>query len=117
MTTSEIKILKILCEAEEPLCAAEIYERSSDLKEVTVRHTVRLMEEKGLIRAVGSKKRTKNYAKVFMSNLTQDELVEEVLCEKQPTNPFNYVCAMIKKSSMTQDELNILKKMIDEQMR
>lgn len=114
MTTTEIKILKILWEKGRPMCASEILEENPDIKEITLRTTIKKMLDKDYIKVDGMTQRYKNFARTFVPNIKEEEVYMEELGKVSGSNPFDYICTLLKHNRMSEEQYDVLKSIIDE---
>lgn len=116
MTKTEMLILETLWKSEKPLCAGDILQQNPEIKEITMRTALKNMLKKDLISVDGMIQRTKNYARTFKPNITSEEVLYN--SAKQITNlsPFKFTYSLLKKDDFSKEELNTLKKVIDERL-
>lgn len=82
LTKSELAIMEVMWEQEEPLTAAEIIKASGEKewKNSSVHLLVNALLEKGILEVAGFKKTTKNYARTFKPTMTQEKYyIEKVM--------------------------------------
>ena len=82
LTKSELAIMEVMWEQEEPLTATEIIKVSGDKewKNSTVHLLINALLEKGILEVAGFKKTTKNYARTFKPTMTQEKYyIEKVM--------------------------------------
>lgn len=75
LTKSELEIMELLWQEEEPLTSAQIIEMSVDRtwKKSYVHLLINSLLDKGMIEVVGFIKTTKNYARTFKAKLSKEE--------------------------------------------
>ena len=82
LTKSELAIMEVMWEQEEPLTATEINKDSGDKewKNSSVHLLINALLEKGILEVAGFKKTTKNYARTFKPTMTQEKYyIEKVM--------------------------------------
>ena len=82
LTKSELAIMEVMWEQEEPLTATEIIKVSGDKewKNSYVHLLINELLEKGILEVAGFKKTTKNYARTFKPTMTQEKYyIEKVM--------------------------------------
>ena len=82
LTKSELAIMEVMWEQEEPLTATEIIKVSGDKewKNSSVHLLINALLEKGILEVAGFKKTTKNYARTFKPTMTQEKYyIEKVM--------------------------------------
>lgn len=112
MTKTELAVLQTLWNAEYPMCAAEILELNPQLKEITLRATIRSMLQKNLIKVDGMVQRTKAFARTYLPNITQ----EEVYFKETKMDTFKFACTLLKEASLSENQLETLKTILDERV-
>ncbi|MGN0498044.1 MAG: BlaI/MecI/CopY family transcriptional regulator [Acutalibacteraceae bacterium] len=75
LTKSELEIMELLWQEEEPLTSAQIIEMSVDRtwKKSYVHLLINSLLDKGMIEVVGFIKTTKNYARTFKAKVSKEE--------------------------------------------
>ncbi len=75
LTKSELEIMELLWQQEEPLTSSQIIDMSEDRswKKSYVHLLINSLLEKGMIEVVGFIKTTKNYARTFKAKVTKEE--------------------------------------------
>ena len=82
LTKSELAIMEVMWEQEEPLTATEIIKVSGDKewKNSSVHLLINALLEKGILEVAGFKKTTKNYARTFKPTMTHEKYyIEKVM--------------------------------------
>ena len=82
LTKSELAIMEVMWEQEEPLTATEIIKVSGDKewKNSSVHLLINALLEKGILEVAGFKKTSKNYARTFKPTMTQEKYyIEKVM--------------------------------------
>lgn len=113
MTKTEQIVLQTLWNSEKPMCAAEILENNPGLKEITLRVTIKKMVESKLIKVGGMTQRTKAFARVYLPNITQEELY----LKSAKVDTFKFACALLEEDTLSEEQLETLKSMIDERIK
>ena len=77
LTKSELEIMELLWQEEEPLTSAQIIEMSVDRtwKKSYVHLLINSLLDKGMIEIVGFTKNTKNYSRTFKAKLSKAEYI------------------------------------------
>lgn len=117
MTITEIRVLQTLWTKKRPMCASEIVEENPDIKEITLRTSLKKMQEKELIKVAGMTQRTKNFARTFVPNVTQEDVYHDEIVKASGANPFKFVCSLLKNSTLSDEQCDILKSIIDERSK
>lgn len=85
LTKSELEIMTLLWHVRKPLTASEIIEHSTDKtwKDSYIHLLINSLLNKGMIRAEGFAKTTKNYARTFIPAVTKAEYAVLQITDKQ----------------------------------
>ena len=119
LTKSEREIMALLWQVEKPLTASEIIELSTEKtwKDSYIHLLINSLLEKGMIRAEGFAKTTKNYARTFIAAVTEDEYaVRQITGKKRLTNAsaISIVSALIDQADEPEALMNALENMFME---
>lgn len=119
LTKSELEIMTLLWKEGKPLTASEIIEHSTDKtwKDSYVHLLINSLLNKGMIRAEGFAKTTKNYARTFIPALTKAEYAVQQITGKQglcKKTVVSIVSALIDRSDDPKALICRLEKMITE---
>lgn len=117
MTKTELKILRTLWDSDKAMCAAEILEANTDLKEITLRTTLKNMLNSELIRIDGITQRTKTFARTFTANVTPDQIYCKEFLNSNEISPFKFASALLRNQELSATELDILRNIIDERIK
>ena len=122
LTKSEHEIMSLLWHVDKPLTASEIIELSSDRtwKDSYIHLLINSLLEKGMIRAEGFAKTTKNYARTFIAAVSQEEYAVRQISGKNGLNPdsvVSIVSALIDQAVEPMPLLEALIAMLEEKRR
>lgn len=117
MKNSELQILQVLWKENAPLCASDIAQKLSGLKEITVRKGIQTMLKENVIRVDGVVQKTKNYARTFVPNIKNERVYFDKIIEPTNMSSFQFFCAIVERGVLTDQELQVLKKLIDERIK
>ena len=119
LTRSEREIMALLWQVNKPLTASEIIELSTDKtwKDSYIHLLINSLLAKGMIRAEGFAKTTKNYARTFAAVVSEDEYaVRQITGRKKLTDEsvVSIVSALIDQSNEPEVLAKALVKMLEE---
>ncbi|MCI5650762.1 MAG: BlaI/MecI/CopY family transcriptional regulator [Ruminococcus bromii] len=122
LTKSEHEIMSLLWHVDKPLTASEIIELSSDRtwKDSYIHLLINSLLEKGMIRAEGFAKTTKNYARTFIAAVSQEEYAVRQISGKNGLNPdsvVSIVSALIDQAAEPMPLIEALTAMLEEKRR
>ena len=122
LTKSEHENMSLLWHVDNPLTASEIIELSSDRtwKDSYIHLLINSLLEKGMIRAEGFAKTTKNYARTFIAAVSQEEYAVRQISGKNGLNPdsvVSIVSALIDQAAEPMPLLEALIAMLEEKRR
>ena len=122
LTKSEHEIMSLLWHVDKPLTDSEIIELSSDRtwKDSYIHLLINSLLEKGMIRAEGFAKTTKNYARTFIAAVSQEEYAVRQISGKNGLNPdsvVSIVSALIDQAAEPMPLLEALIAMLEEKRR
>lgn len=122
LTKSEHEIMSLLWHVDKPLTASEIIELSSDRtwKDSYIHLLINSLLEKGMIRAEGFAKTTKNYARTFIAAVSQEEYAVRQISGKNGLNPdsvASIVSALIDQAAEPMPLIEALTAMLEEKRR
>ena len=122
LTKSEHEIMSLLWHVDKPLTASEIIELSSDRtwKDSYIHLLINSLLEKGMIRAEGFAKTTKNYARTFIAAVSQEEYAVRQISGKNGLNPdsvVSIVSALIDQAAEPMPLLEALIARLEEKRR
>ena len=119
LTKSEREIMALLWHVDKPLTASEIIELSTDKtwKDSYIHLLVNSLLRKGMIRAEGFAKTTKNYARTFAAVITEDEYAVRQITGKKglsASSVVSIVSALIDQADEPEVLTAALHKMLEE---
>ena len=119
LTKSEREIMTLLWQVEKPLTASEIIELSTEKtwKDSYIHLLINSLLEKGMIRAEGFAKTTKNYARTFIATVSEDEYaVRQITGKKGLTNAsaVSIISALIDQADEPEALMDALETMLAE---
>ncbi|HBA96846.1 MAG TPA: hypothetical protein DCZ23_01935 [Lachnospiraceae bacterium] len=117
MKNSEIKILNVLKIYNRPMCAMEIVSALPDMKEITIRKGIQSLLKDDVICVSGKVQNTKNYARTFIINPQYEQAHAGDDAALPHTNIFHFACALVENTSLSDEELLVLQKIIDERIQ
>lgn len=122
LTKSEHEIMSLLWHVDKPLTASEIIELSNDRtwKDSYIHLLINSLLEKGMIRAEGFAKTTKNYARTFIAAVSQEEYAVRQISGKNGLNPdsvVSIVSALIDQAAEPMHLIEALTTMLEEKRR
>ena len=119
LTKSELEIMTLLWRVGKPLTASEIIEHSTDKtwKDSYIHLLINSLLNKGMIRAEGFAKTTKNYARTFTTAVTKAEYAVRQITGKQglcKNTVISIVSALIDRSEKPLELVDALEQLITE---
>ena len=119
LTKSELEIMTLLWKVGKPLTASEIIEHSTDKtwKDSYIHLLINSLLNKGMIRAEGFAKTTKNYARTFTTAVTKAEYAVRQITGKQglcKNTVISIVSALIDRSENSKELIGALEKLVAE---
>lgn len=117
MKNSELQILQVLWKKNEPMCASQIAEELPELKEITIRKGVQSMLKENVIRVDGVVQKTKNFARTFVPNIENERVYFDKITGSAHTDAFQFVCALVERNALSEEELATLKGIIEERTK
>ena len=117
LTKSELEIMTLLWRVGKPLTASEIIEHSTDKtwKDSYIHLLINSLLNKGMIRAEGFAKTTKNYARTFTTAVTKAEYAVRQITGKQglcKNTVISIVSALIDRSEKPLELVDALEQLI-----
>ena len=93
LTKSEHEIMNLLWHADRPLTASEIIEQSTDKtwKDSYIHLLINSLLDKGMIRAEGFAKTTKNYARTFVAAVSEEAYAVQQIAGRKPLSTLSVV--------------------------
>lgn len=93
LTKSEHEIMNLLWHVDRPLTASEIIEQSTDKtwKDGYIHLLINSLLDKGMIRAEGFAKTTKNYARTFVAAVSEEAYAVQQIAGRKPLSTLSVV--------------------------
>ena len=93
LTKSEHEIMNLLWHVDRPLTASEIIEQSTDKtwKDSYIHLLINSLLDKGMIRAEGFAKTTKNYARTFVAAVSEEAYAVQQIAGRKPLSTLSVV--------------------------
>ncbi|MFQ7754552.1 MAG: BlaI/MecI/CopY family transcriptional regulator [Acutalibacteraceae bacterium] len=93
LTKSEHEIMNLLWHVDRPLTASEIIEQSTDKtwKDSYIHLLINSLLDKGMIRAEGFAKTTKNYARIFVAAVSEEAYAVQQIAGRKPLSTLSVV--------------------------
>lgn len=93
LTKSEHEIMNLLWHVDRPLTASEIIEQSTDKtwKDSYIHLLINSLLDKGVIRAEGFAKTTKNYARTFVAAVSEEAYAVQQIAGRKPLSTLSVV--------------------------
>lgn len=93
LTKSEHEIMNLLWHVDRPLTASEIIEQSTDKtwKDSYIHLLINSLLDKGMIRAEGFAKTTKNYARTFVAAVSEEAYAVQQIADRKPLSTLSVV--------------------------
>lgn len=93
LTKSEHEIMNLLWHVDRPLTASEIIEQSTDKtwKDSYIHLLINSLLDKGMIRAEGFAKTTKNYARTFVAAVSEEACAVQQIAGRKPLSTLSVV--------------------------
>lgn len=93
LTKSEHEIMNLLWHVDRPLTASEIIEQSTDKtwKDSYIHLLINSLLDKGMIRAEGFAKTTKNYARTFVAAVFEEAYAVQQIAGRKPLSTLSVV--------------------------
>lgn len=93
LTKSEHEIMNLLWHVDRPLTASEIIEQSTDKtwKDSYIHLLINSLLDKGMIRAEGFAKITKNYARTFVAAVSEEAYAVQQIAGRKPLSTLSVV--------------------------
>lgn len=93
LTKSEHEIMNLLWHVDRPLTASEIIEQSTDKtwKDSYIHLLINSLLDKGMIRAEGFAKTTKNYARTFVAAVSEEAYAVQQIAGRMPLSTLSVV--------------------------
>lgn len=115
LTKSEMEIMDVLWESSEPLCRADLLERSEEKtwKDSSVHILLNGLLKKGAIREAGLVKRIKTYGRVFVPTMTREEyFASTIFCHRYKPEIVGLFEALLRREDITAEELERIRALV-----
>lgn len=115
LTKSEMEIMDVLWESEEPVSRADLLARAEDKtwKDSSVHILLNGLLNKGAIREAGLIKRSKTYGRVFAPTMTREEyFAQTIFSHRNKPQVVGLVRALLEQQSFSREELEQISEMI-----
>ena len=115
LTKSEMQIMDVLWESQEPLSRADLLTRSEEKtwKDSSVHILLNGMLQKGVIREAGFVKRSKTYGRTFEPTLTREEyFATTVFSHRCKPDIVGLVEALLDRKDITAEEMARIKAIV-----
>jgi len=116
LTRSEMEIMDVFWEAQEPLSRSDLLERSVDKswKDSSVHILLNGMLSKGVIREVGFVKRSKTYGRTFAPTLTREEyFAASIYSYRHKPKIVGLMDALLHRDDITAEERAQIKALVE----
>ena len=117
LTRSEMEIMDVFWDAEQPLSRSDLLENNQDKtwKDSSVHILLNGMLQKGVIREAGFVKRSKTYGRTFEPTLTREQYyAATVLSRKHKPSVVGLIEALLRQEKLTQEELEQIRRLVNE---
>lgn len=120
LTKSEMEIMDVLWAEDTPLSRADLLERSEEKtwKDSSVHILLNGLLQKGAIQEVGVVKRSKTYGRTFAPTMTREEyFATTIFSHRHKPEIIGLFAALLTRSDITPEQLEILARMVDEKRK
>ena len=117
LTRSEMEIMDVLWEANEPLSRSDLLTRSAEKswKDSSVHILLNGVLQKKVIREAGFVKRSKTYGRTFAPTMTREEyFAATVFSHRYKPQIVGLVAALLQRDDITQEEFAQIKALVNE---
>ncbi len=115
LTRSEMEIMDVLWEAQEPLSRSDLLERSGEKtwKDSSVHILLNGLLQKKAIREAGMVKRSKTYGRTFLPTLTREEyFAGTVFSHRHKPEIVGLFAALLRREDITAQELEAIEQLV-----
>ncbi len=108
LTKSEMEIMDVLWETDQPLSRADLLAKSTEKtwKDSSVHILLNGLLEKGVIQEVGLVKRSKTYSRVFSPTMTREEyFAATIFSHRHKPDLVKLVAALLQREDISEDDL------------
>ena len=116
LTRSEMEIMDVLWEAQEPLSRSDLLERSAEKswKDSSVHILLNGMLQKNVIREAGFVKRSKTYGRTFSPTMTREEyFATTIFSHRYKPQMVGLIQALLQRPDITEKELEQIKEIVN----
>lgn len=122
LTKSEHEIMNLLWHVDRPLTASEIIEQSTDKtwKDSYIHLLINSLLDKGMIRAEGFAKTTKNYARTFVAAVSEEAYAVQQIAGRKPLSTLSVVSivsALVKQAEEPSALIDAVERMLAEKRK
>lgn len=120
LTRSEMEIMDVLWESEEPLSRADLLARSEEKtwKDSSVHILLNGLLHKGAIREAGLVKRSKTYGRTFIPTLTREEyFAATIFSHRRKPEIVGLFAALLQRQDITALQLDAISAMVEERKK
>lgn len=117
LTRSEMEIMDVLWEAQEPLSRSDLLTRSPEKswKDSSIHILLNGMLQKNVIQEAGFVKRSKTYGRTFAPTMTREEyFAATVFSHRCKPQIVGLIAALLQREDITQEEMSQIKALINE---
>ena len=120
LTRSEMEIMDVFWESEEPLSRADLLARSEEKtwKDSSVHILLNGLLHKGAIREAGLVKRSKTYGRTFIPTLTREEyFAATIFSHRRKPEIVGLFAALLQRQDITALQLDAISAMVEERKK
>ena len=117
LTKSEMQIMDVLWESDQPLSRADLLAKSEEKswKDSSVHILLNGLLQKGAICEVGFVKRSKTYGRTFSPAMTREEyFASTIFSHRYQPEIVGLFEALLKREDITAEQLEAIRKLVDE---
>lgn len=117
LTKSEMEIMDVFWESEEPLSRSDLLERSTHKtwKDSSVHILLNGMLQKGVIKEAGFVKRSKTYGRTFVATLTREEYyAETAFSHRNKPNVVGLIAALWSRKDISPEQRDQIRKIVNQ---
>ena len=119
LTKSEMEIMDVLWEADQPLSRADLLAHGDEKtwKDSSVHILLNGLLNKGAIREAGLVKRSKTYGRVFAPALTREEyFAQTVFCHRHKPEVVGLFSALLDQQDISRDDLEKIMSLVAQKL-
>ena len=120
LTRSEMEIMDVLWASDAPLSRADLLAHSEEKtwKDSSVHILLNGLLQKGAIQEAGLVKRSKTYGRVFAPTLTREEyFARTIFCHRHKPEILGLFAALLAREDITQEQLQEIRKLVDQKIK